>query len=62
MRSVDPLVRWGRVHKLESGSSAFVKDTFGSKALVLVVTVSGHALSESGEVNRALFLEDILAR
>ena len=58
--SVDPLVGSSRVHHLEGLSSALVEHGLGIKALVLVVTVSDHALSEEAKGLGALFLQDVL--
>ena len=59
-RSVDPLVGSGGVHHLEGLTGALVEDSFGIKALVLVVTIGNHALSELAKLVRALFLQDVL--
>ena len=59
-RSVDPLVGTGCVHHLEGLTSALVEDSLGIEALVLVVTIGNHALSEEAEGLRALFLQDVL--
>ena len=61
-RSVDPLVGTGCVHHLEGLTSALVEDSLGIEALVLVVTIGNHALSELAKLVRALFLQDVLTR
>lgn len=60
-RSVDPVSSTGAVDGFEGSSSALVKDTLRLQALVLVVTVGGHAGTELGEVLGAQLAEDILA-
>ena len=60
--SVDPFGVGGSVDHLEGNTSALVEHTLGSEALVLVISVGGHASTESVEVLRALLLEDVLAR
>ena len=61
-RSVDPLVSGGGIDQLEGFLSALLKDVLGIEALVLVVTVGGHAGTELLEVIGTLLLEDVLAR
>ena len=61
-RSVDPLVSGGGIDQLEGCLSALLKDVLGIEALVLVVTVGGHAGTELLEVIGTLLLEDVLAR
>ena len=58
--SVDPLVRFGTVHHLESKSGALIQDFLGAEALVLVVTVGSHACSEVTEGSWAFFLQNVL--
>ena len=50
--SVDPIGVGCSVHHLEGNSSALVEDTLGAEALVLVISVGGHASTESVEVLR----------
>ena len=59
--SVDPLAGTSVVDGLEGSRGALVEDALGLEALVLVVTVGGHAGTELAEVVGAELLEDILA-
>lgn len=60
-RSVDPVAGTSAVDGLEGSTGALVEETLGLEALVLVVTVGGHAGAELAEVVGAELLEDILA-
>ena len=59
-RSVDPLVVGGTVHHPEGDAGALVEDAFGLQALILIVTVLLHALTEGGEVVGALLAQNVL--
>ena len=59
--SVDPLASTGGVYSFEGRTRALVEDTLGLEALVLIVTVGLHAISESLQVIGAELLQDVLA-
>ena len=59
MESVDPLVGGSRVDHLESFTGALVKDGLGFEALVLVISVGAHALTEAFEVERTDLGQDV---
>ena len=61
MHSVDPLSGSSAVDFLEGQASALVEDALGLEALVLVVTVGGHAALEGLEVIGAELVEDVLS-
>ena len=60
LHSVDPLAWASGVHFFESLARAFVEKAFGLEALVLIITVGGHASLEAGQVFGAELVEDIL--
>ena len=60
--SVNPVSSASKVDGSESCCCALVENTFGLKALVLVVVVGAHARSESGQINWAELLKNVLAR
>ena len=59
--SVDPLSGASTVHFFEGQAGAFVEYALWLEALVLVVTVGGHAGSEGFEIRGAELIEDVLS-
>jgi hypothetical protein len=60
--SVHPLAGAGGVDLLESEGSAGVEDSLRLEALVLIVSVGGHAGLETLEIRFAELVKDVLAR
>ena len=60
-RSVHVVAGSSSVNFFESSSGAFVEDTLGLKAPVLIISVGDHAGSEGLQVNWAELCKDVLA-